>query len=104
MSSEFGAEVQQMLTAAKHVDRINQQVTSMLGRLRGEVESTGATLQGAFGNTFRTTMVNYDTNSRNLNQALAGISEQLQASAAGYSTSDEEASASMQSSGSGLNM
>lgn len=100
----FVTETQQMQTASRHVADVNANITSLLGSLGAEVSTAPAHFRGNAARTFTQLMQRYDADAKRLNEALRGISEQLSAAGQTYAQRDDAQSASLQSSGSGLNM
>lgn len=102
--SQFTTEVSQMNTAAQHVQTVNQQVHSLLTSLKSEVSSVGSHWKGAAQVSFTELMARYDANATKLNQALQGISEQIQQAGTSYNTEDTTHEASFKSVGGSLNL
>ena len=100
----FTTETQQMEAAARHVADVNASITSLLSSLRAEVATAPAHFKGSAGRTFTELMARYDADAARLNEALRGISEQIQGAGRTYAAHDEQQSSALRSSGSGLNM
>lgn len=100
----FTTETQQMQTASRHVADVNASIAGLLSSLRAEVATAPAHFKGASARTFAELMARYDADSARLNEALRGISEQIEGAGRTYSARDEEQSSALRSSGSGLNM
>lgn len=100
----FTTETQQMQTASTHVASVNQSIASLLSALRAEVATAPAHFKGNAARTFAQLMERYDQDAARLNQALRGISEQIQSSGKSYQAQDEAQSDALRASGSGLNM
>ncbi len=100
----FQTELSQMQSAAAHVRDVNASVNSLLSSLRGEVASVGGHWHGSSQVAFTQMMARYDNNAVKLNQALASIAEQIEASGRGYQASDADHEATFSRLGSGLNL
>ena len=92
-----------MHAASGHVQDVNQRIQSLMSSLRGEVSTVGSHFHGSAASTFTQLMARFDDDAAKLNQALMGISEQLEASGKGYQSTDESASQALRGAGSGLN-
>lgn len=100
----FTTETQQMQSAANHVANVNQSIHSLLSSLRAEVATAPAHFKGEAAATFAKLMAQYDLDAAKLNQALRGISEQIEAAGKTYVAQDAAQSDALRASGSGLNM
>lgn len=100
----FVTETGQMQAAARHVSDVNADIARLLAGLRAEVATAPAHFKGSSARTFAGLMGRYDVDAKSLNEALRAISEQISAAGRGYAARDEAQSATLRSSGSGLNM
>jgi WXG100 family type VII secretion target len=100
----FQTETARMHAAATHVTDVSGQIDKLLRSLLAEVASAPTHFKGAAAATFQQLMARYDTDARQLNQALNGIAAQIDAAGKTYTAQDEAQSAALQRSGSGLNM
>lgn len=100
----FHTDVSQMANAAQHVQEVNGSVNALLQSLRDEVATVGSHWRGAAQASFVTMMSRYDASAARLNQALAGISEEISAASRDYSARDTQQEEAFRSAGSGLTM
>ncbi len=104
MTGAFNTEAATMAQAASHVSDVNAQITAELRTLFNSVEAVQAHWSGQAAASFQQLMARWNEDSTKLNQALAGISEQIGASGKAYSASDEANNSTIRNAGSGLNL
>lgn len=100
----FSTQTAQMSQAASQVDDVNARITSLLSSLFAEVESVQSHWQGQASTQFQSLMTRWNDDTKKLNVALRGISEELAASGKSYSAQDEANEQAVRTAGSGLNM
>jgi WXG100 family type VII secretion target len=86
---QFGAQVEQMQSAAHHVAEVNQSVQGQLMGLRNQLAPLAGAWKGQAAIAFQLLMERWDTDARNLNEALNSIGEQIQGSGVTYARADE---------------
>ena len=64
-----------MDTAAGHVESVRGEVDALLRRVTGSVEDLASAWLGGAGGAFQKVMVDWNDQSRKLNEALGGIAE-----------------------------
>ena len=89
MAGQFGAQFEQMQAAANHVAEVNQSVQGQLLALRNQLAPLAGAWKGQAATAFGLLMQRWDTDARNLNEALHGIGEQIRGSGATYAQADE---------------
>ena len=81
MSNTFRTESDVMVTTAGQVDNTNNEVQSELSRLRGVVDGLRGSWSGQAQASFDQLMQRWDTNAKDLSDALTSISENIRANA-----------------------
>jgi WXG100 family type VII secretion target len=89
MAQQFGAQFEQMQTAANHVAEVNQSVQGQLMSLRNQLAPLAGAWKGQASTAFHLLIERWDTDARNLNDALNSIGEQIRGSGTTYAQSDE---------------
>ena len=89
MAQQFGAQFEQMQAAANHVAEVNQSVQGQLMGLRNQLAPLAGGWKGQASTAFHLLMERWDTDARNLNEALNGIGEQIRGSGTTYAQADE---------------
>ena len=89
MAGQFGAQFEQMTSAANHVAQVNQSVQSQLSGLRNQLAPLAGAWKGQAASAFAVLMERWDNDARNLNQALNSIGEQIRGSGTTYAQADE---------------
>lgn len=90
MTQGFGASVEEMQTAAKHVLAVNDTVQTDLATLRARLAPLAGAWQGAAAAEFAKLMLRWDTDAKALNDALRGIGESIQGSGASYQAQEDQ--------------
>lgn len=85
MSQMFRTEADVMVDTATDVDGVNNNVQSELKRLNGVVEGLRGTWSGNAQVSFDNLMERYDKSAKQLNEALASISDNLRSNAENFS-------------------
>ncbi|HJF12921.1 WXG100 family type VII secretion target [Corynebacterium falsenii] len=80
----FRTNVDTMNQAAGNVDRVNGEVQGELNRLRGVVEEVSGAWKGQAQVSFYGLMERWNDSAKQLNQALASISENIRANASAF--------------------
>jgi len=81
VSNTFRTESDVMVTTAGQVDNTNNEVQSELSRLRGVVDGLRGSWSGQAQASFDQLMQRWDTNAKDLSDALTSISENIRANA-----------------------
>ncbi|MGH3829683.1 MAG: WXG100 family type VII secretion target [Pseudonocardiaceae bacterium] len=89
MAQQFGAQFEQMQTAAQQVAEVNQSVQSQLSCLRNQLAPLTAAWQGQAATAFHMLMERWDFDARTINEALNNIGQQIQDSGTSYAQTDE---------------
>jgi ESAT-6 family protein len=89
MGQQFGAQFEQMQAAAQHVAEVNQSVQGQLLGLRNQLAPLTGAWKGQASTAFHLLMERWDTDARNLNEALNSIGEQIRGSGTTYAQADE---------------
>jgi WXG100 family type VII secretion target len=89
MAQQFGAQFEQMQAAAQHVADVNQSVQAQLSSLRNQLAPLTEAWKGQAATAFQLLMQRWDTDARNLNEALNSIGEQIRGSETTYAQADE---------------
>ena len=84
MSTLFRTEADVMVATAGRVDDVNNQVQGELGRLRGVVDGVRSSWEGAAQVSFDGLMQRWNTSARDLQDALASISDNIRSNAAAF--------------------
>lgn len=90
MAGSFQTTTEEMQAASRHVLEVNDSVQGELSRLRNQLAPLAGAWQGSASMAFQQLMERWDTDARNLNEALRGIGEQIGGSAQTYAQRDEE--------------
>lgn len=93
----FGTTPEEMQRAALQVQQVNEQVQARLAQLRNQLAPLAGAWKGEAATAFQGLMVRWDTDARQLNQALQGIGEAIQVSGRGYLQAEEAHKQSMTS-------
>lgn len=88
MGQQFQTQVEQMQTSAAHVDEVNQSVQGQLSALSNQLAPLAGAWQGQASTAFHMLMERWNTDARNLNEALRSIGEQIRGSGATYAQAD----------------
>ncbi|AEI10189.1 hypothetical protein CRES_1836 [Corynebacterium resistens DSM 45100] len=86
----FRTDVATMHKAASNVDGTNDEVQSELKRLRGVVQETSSSWKGDAQGAFQNLMLRWDTNARELSEALRSIADNIRRNAGSFSDTDGE--------------
>jgi WXG100 family type VII secretion target len=89
MAGQFGAQFEQMQAAANHVAEVNQSVQGQLLSLRNQLAPLAGAWKGQAASAFQVLMQRWDTDARNLNEALNSIGEQIRGSGTTYAQADD---------------
>ncbi|MGH3825451.1 MAG: WXG100 family type VII secretion target [Pseudonocardiaceae bacterium] len=89
MAGQFGAQFEQMQAAASHVAEVNQSVQGQLSSLRSQLAPLAGAWKGQAATAFGVLIERWDTDARNLNDALNSIGEQIRGSGTTYAQADE---------------
>ena len=89
MAQQFGAQFEQMQSAASHVAEVNQSIQGQLSSLRNQLAPLAGAWKGQASTAFQLLMERWDTDARNLNEALSSIGEQIRGSGSTYAQADE---------------
>jgi WXG100 family type VII secretion target len=89
MAQQFGAQFEEMTAAANHVAEVNQSVQGQLMGLRNQLAPLAGAWKGQAATAFQLLMERWDTDARNLNEALSSIGEQIRGSGTTYAQADE---------------
>lgn len=89
MAQQFGAQFEQMQLAASHVAEVNQSVQGQLSGLRNQLAPLTGAWKGQAATAFQLLMERWDTDARNLNEALSSIGEQIRGSGTTYAQADD---------------
>lgn len=103
-SQHITTSVEVMNTASAKVLATSDDIQAVLARVRSEAESTRAHWSGEAQIAFSALMQRWDDNSRTLNQALRGISDNLKANAQAYSVSETDNAAALKQAAGALNL
>jgi len=88
---------EEMQRAAQQVREVNEQVQARLSQLRNQLAPLAGAWRGEAATAFTNLMVRWDSDAKQLNQALAGIGEAIQTSGRGYQQAEEAHKQSMSS-------
>jgi len=91
----LGAEFQVMDTAAGHVESVRGEVDALLRRVTGSVEDLASAWLGGAGGAFQKVMVDWNDQSRKLNEALGGIAETVRSNRSTFTTNEDEVQSSI---------
>lgn len=101
MSQLFKTEADVMLATAGHVDDTNDQVQGELSRLRGVVDSVRGSWAGQAQVSFDSLMNRWDSSARQLQEALASISDNIRSNARNFENTEADNSRAFNSVGAG---
>jgi WXG100 family type VII secretion target len=88
-----------MASTAAKFDQVNDSLQSMLSTLMNELSALGGAWKGLGANAFEQVKVQYATDLKALNQALAETAESIRKSGVGYDATDTEAASTVSNSG-----
>jgi WXG100 family type VII secretion target len=80
---------EEMRRAATQVRQVNEQVQARLSQLRNQLAPLAGAWRGEAATAFAGLMQRWDADARQLNQALSGIGDAVDASAVGYQRAEE---------------
>ena len=86
----FRTDVATMHKAANNVDGTNDQVQAELKRLQGVVQETSSSWKGDAQGAFQNLMLRWDTNARELSEALRSIADNIRRNAGSFGDADLE--------------
>jgi WXG100 family type VII secretion target len=93
------ADLAAMETAAKHVETVNGQMQTEIGRVRDIVAGSEGNWKGTAAAAFVRIMADYDQKARQLNDVLAEIAVQIRQNGRGYDAQEQANLAAMNSAG-----
>lgn len=99
----FGTQLDQMRTSADHVFDVNESVQSELQQLGAALDALMSQWRGDAASSFGGVRARWDSEARNLNEALRGIGEALVAGQADYTSRQQSQSDSFGRIGGTLN-
>ena len=102
MSNTFRTESDVMVTTAGQVDNTNNEVQSELSRLRGVVDGLRGSWSGQAQASFDELMQRWDTNAKDLSDALTSIGENIRANARSFENVEASNAQSLNHVGGGL--
>ena len=102
MSNTFRTEADVMVTTAGQVDNTNNEVQSELSRLRGVVDGLRGAWSGQAQTSFDELMQRWDTNAKDLSDALTSIGENIRANARSFENVEASNAQSLNHVGGGL--
>ena len=88
-----------MAKGAQNFERVNQDLQSTLSQLMRELEGLSHTWKGMGAQAFHQVKLHYESDLRQLNQALAETAESIRASGRGYDSTDTSAASRLTNSG-----
>jgi ESAT-6 family protein len=97
MAGRYQATPEQMRQAAVHVARTNEQVQAQLAQLQNQLAPLAGAWKGQAATAFTALMGRWNTDARQLNQALRGIGETIQASGLSYEQAEQAQARGMSS-------
>jgi ESAT-6 family protein len=89
MAQQFGAQFEQMQAAAQHVIEVNQSVQGQLKLLQDQLAPLAVGWKGQAATAFTLLMERWNTDARQLNEALNSIGERIRGSGITYAQADE---------------
>ncbi|AGT04575.1 hypothetical protein cgp_0671 [Corynebacterium glutamicum MB001] len=101
MSNLFRTESDVMLATASQVDDINDQVQGELSRLRGVVDSVRGSWAGQAQVSFDSLMNRWNSSARQLQEALASISDNIRHNARSFENTEADNSQAFNAVGAG---
>lgn len=104
MSNTFRTEADVMMSTAGHVDDTNSEVQSELVRLRGVVDGVRGVWSGQAQVSFDNLMQRWDTNAKDLQEALTSISDNIRANARAFENVEASNAQAISHAGGGLNL
>jgi WXG100 family type VII secretion target len=84
VAGRFQTTPEEMRRAAGQVRQVNEQVQAVLAQLRSQLGPLAAAWRGEAATAFAGLLRRWDADARQLGQALSGIAEAIDGSAAGY--------------------
>ena len=88
-TGQFGASLDVMATAAQHVREVNEEISTQLSTLLGQLEPIAATWKGAAATAFQQLHQRWNGDARLLNTALGSIADALAGTHQSYTASEE---------------
>ena len=89
LADSYGAQLDTMQAASRHVADVNQQVQSQLSGLMSKLEPLTSTWKGQSATSFQVLHQRWNENATKLNEALLAISNAIAESRTTYDTSDQ---------------
>ncbi|WP_307872820.1 WXG100 family type VII secretion target [Paractinoplanes ovalisporus] len=89
----------EMAAAAKNFDNVNAGLQQMLSTLMNELSSLSGTWKGMGAAAFDQVKVQYETDLKSLNSALAQTAESIRVSGVNYTSTDDDAASRVTGSG-----
>src|SRR3712207_1389666 len=89
--SGYTASADELAALAKRIIDVDSQTQGTLRNVRNTVDTVKGTWSGAAANAFGSLMSRFDADAAKLQEALRGIAEQVDSSAATYARQEEEA-------------
>ena len=102
MSQMFKTEAEVMVATAGRVDNTNDEVSAELTRLQGVVDQVRASWTGSAQVSFDNLMNRYDASSKQLQEALLSISENIRANARNFDNVEAQNQEAFNNVGGGL--
>ncbi|WP_280397417.1 WXG100 family type VII secretion target [Nocardia carnea] len=93
------ADLAAMETAAKHVETVNSQIQSEIGRVRDIVAGSQGNWEGTAAAAFVRIMADYDAKATQLNNVLAEIAVQIRENGRGYDAQEQANLAALNAAG-----
>ena len=97
MAGMYQTTPEEMQRAATQVHQTNEQVQARLSQLQGQLGPLASAWQGEAATAFHGLMERWNTDAKQLNQALSGIGEAIQTSGRSYQQAEEAHKQSMSS-------
>lgn len=88
-----------MAKAAHNFDRVNHDLQTTLSQLMNELSGLSHTWKGMGAQAFEKVKIQYESDLKQLNQALAETAESIRASGVGYDSTDTSAASKLTNSG-----
>ncbi|HEY2207392.1 MAG TPA: WXG100 family type VII secretion target [Pseudonocardia sp.] len=88
-AGSFGTTPEEMQRAAQQVRQVNEQVQAGLCQLRNQLAPLAGAWKGEAATAFQGLMARWDTDARQLNQALRGIGDAISSSGAQYRRAED---------------
>ncbi|MEU4238888.1 WXG100 family type VII secretion target [Actinoplanes sp. NPDC026619] len=99
MAGQTQAQAHEMAKAAQNFDTVNQELQTMLSQLMTELSHLTSAWKGMGAQAFEQVKVQYESDLKQLNQALAETAESIRASGINYDSTDTSAASKLTSSG-----